>query len=161
MMTPELTLYAAQLQTLIDRVCQAVEELGGAQLNWRPPVAEANSVYVIATHTLGNAEAWVLGIACGQPIERDRPAEFRSSGADAAPIVARARDLQRRFDDALRALPDSALDELRDAPPYLWGAGEARQVSAREALIHVIEHASNHLGHIDLTRDLALANAKG
>ncbi len=158
-MTPELTLYAAQLQTLLDRVCQVVEGLDGAQLNWRPPVAEANSVYVIATHTLGNAEAWVLGIACGQAVERDRPAEFCSSGADAAPIVDRARDLQRRIGEALRALPDGALDNINEIPAHLSSA--PRRVSGREALIQVIEHASNHLGHIDLTRDLALASAKG
>ena len=160
-MTDELQLYAGQLKRSLERLCGAIEGLSEAQLNWRPPAPESNSIYVIATHILGNAEAWVLGIACGQPIERDRPAEFRAAGTDAAPIIARARDLSRRIDEALRDLSPESLDELREPRQRLWGAGTAEPVTGREALMHVIEHASIHLGQIDVTRDLALANAKG
>ena len=52
-----------------------------AQLNWRPAIEGANSAYVIAAHTIGNARAFVLGIACGRDMGRDRPAEFRASGS--------------------------------------------------------------------------------
>src|SRR3972149_2585702 len=69
------------------------EGLSGAQLVWRPPIDGANSAYVIAAHTLGNARAWVLGIACGKAVERDRPAEFRASGRDAADLLAHRREL--------------------------------------------------------------------
>jgi len=155
----ELGLYAAQLQQALDKLCERVEGLSSAQLNWKPPAPEANSIYVIATHTLGNAESWVLGIACGQPIERDRPAEFRAAGESARPIVEKARELGTRIDAALRALPEGTLGETRQAPPYLWGAGEARTVTVREALMHVVHHAANHLGHIDVTRDLAITVA--
>jgi len=160
-MASELDLYLAELHQLLDRLCQSVDGLSEAQLNWKPPAPEANSIYVIATHVLGNAEAWVLGIACGQPIERDRPAEFRAAGPDAAPIIARARDLSRRIEEALAALDEARVGELREAPPHLFGAGQPRSVTVREALMHVIEHAAIHLGQIDITRDLALANAKG
>ena len=160
-MNAELNLYLAELHRLLDSLCQNVDGLSEAQLNWKPPAPEANSIYVIATHVLGNAEAWVLGIACGQPIERDRPAEFRAAGPDATPIVARARDLTRRIEEALAALDEAKVGELREAPPHLFGAGQPRSVTVREALMHVIEHASIHLGQIDITRDLALANAKG
>ena len=160
-MASELDLYLAELHQLLDRLCQSVDGLSEAQLNWKPPAPEANSIYVIATHVLGNAEAWVLGIACGQPIERDRPAEFRAAGPDATPIVARARDLTRRIEKALAALDETKVGELREAPAQLFGAGQPRSVTVREALMHVVEHASIHLGQIDITRDLALANAKG
>ena len=156
-MASELDLYLAELHQLLDRLCQSVDGLSEAQLNWKPPAPEANSIYVIATHVLGNAEAWVLGIACGQPIQRDRPAEFRAAGPDAAPIIARARDLSRRIEEALAALDEAKVGELREAPPHLFGAGQPRSVTVREALMHVIEHASIHLGQIDVTRDLALA----
>src|SRR3990170_727275 len=102
-MNAELALYAAHLERSLDRLCSTIDGLSEAQLNWKPPAPEANSIYVIATHVLGNAEAWVLGIACGQPIDRDRPAEFRAAGPDAAPIVARARDLTRQIEEALAA----------------------------------------------------------
>ena len=70
---------------------------------------------------------------------------------------AKARELQSRIEAALRALPEGAFGEARQAPPYLWGAGDARNVTVREALMHVVHHAANHLGHIDVTRDLAIA----
>lgn len=159
-MTAESQLYNTQLQHLLDWLCSAIEGLSEEQLNWRPPAPEANSVYVIATHIMGNAEAWVLGIACGQPVERDRPAEFRAVGGDAAPIIARARELSRRFEEALSALPPSALDEVREAPQSLWGLGDPHPVTVRQALVLVLEHAASHLGQLDLTRDLALAAAK-
>ncbi len=159
-MTSEASLYAFALTRQLERLCQALDGLDGTLLNWRPAAPEANSMYVIATHVLGNAEAWVLGIACGQPIERDRPAEFAASGKDAAPIVARAHELARSFDEALAGLPDSALSATRPAPQILWGIGPAQPVTVREALMHVIEHASTHIGELHITRDLALASAK-
>ena len=159
-MTDEIAAYFAELQRAFDKLCAAIEGLDAATLNWKPPVPEANSVYVIATHLLGNAEAWVLGIACGQPIKRDRAAEFAASGDDAAALAERARDLLQRIEAALAALPDEALGQLRPSPQQLWGAGSAEPVTTREALLHVVQHANTHLGHIDVTRDLALAAAK-
>jgi uncharacterized damage-inducible protein DinB len=157
LMNPELDLYRTELKALLAKLCETLGGLSEAQLNWRPPVDESNSVYVIATHTLGNAEAWVLGIACGQPIERDRPAEFRASGASSEPLVAKAGALAGRIEEALADLSDGLLGEAREAPAQLFGAGQARPVTVREALLHVVEHASNHIGHIELTRDLARA----
>lgn len=156
-MTGELELYISELQRLLDRLCQGIDGLSEQQLNWRPAAPEANSIYIIATHILGNAQAWILGIACGEPIDRDRPAEFRAAGPDAAPIIEQARDLSRRIEQALAALPPASLDALREPRQRLWGAGTAEPVTGREAIMHVIEHAATHLGQIDVTRDLALA----
>ena len=154
-MSNELALYSNELHRLLDSLIESIGGMDEAQLNWRPPAPDANSCYVIATHVLGNLEAWVLGIACGQPIERDRPAEFKATGPNAAPIVTRARDLARSVEEALAALPPAALDEQRQPPKTLWGAGPPEPRTTREALMHVIEHAATHLGQIDITRDLA------
>jgi hypothetical protein len=159
-MTNEIAAYSRQLCSLLDRLCVAVQGLDEAQLNWRPPAPDTNSTYVISAHVLGNAEAWVLGIACGQTIERDRPGEFAAAGTDAAPLVARARDLAGRIEEALGALPGSALDEVRRPSRSLWGEGEPRPVTMREALIQTIDHAAVHLGQIEVTRDLARARAR-
>ena len=153
--SPELALYTSELQRLLRRLSEAVDGLDEAALNWRPPAPDANSAYVIATHTMGNLEAWVLGIACSRPVERDRPAEFVSSGADSAPLVARAHDLAQRFEEALRALPPSALDETREPNQAHWGIGRTAPVTVRQALMHAIEHAATHVGHLDVTLDLA------
>ncbi len=144
-----------QLQSILTRLCDCLEGLSEAQLNWRPPIDGANSVYVIVAHTLGNARAWVLGIACGQPMGRDRPAEFRASGRDAAQLLESAKRLLPEVDAALAALEPSELDRRLVPPRDLWGEGEPREISVREALLHVVEHASLHLGELYLTRDWA------
>jgi len=157
-MNAELTVYTEELKHLLDRLVQSLEGLTGEQLNWRPPAPETNSIFVIATHTMGNLEAWVLGIVCAQPIERDRPAEFASSGQDAAPLVARARELGRRFEEALATLSEP-LDAMREPQQQHWGIGQTRPVSIREGFMHTIEHAAIHLGEIGVTRDLIRAGA--
>jgi uncharacterized damage-inducible protein DinB len=156
-MTNELTLYLNQLKLSFERFCAVLEGLTEAQLNWKPAAAEANSIFVIATHVLGNAQGWVLGICCGQPIDRDREAEFRAAGPDAAPLIARARELYGQIERALAELDAASLDEMREARQRLWGAGTAEPVTGRQALMHAIDHFSIHTGQIQITRDLALA----
>jgi uncharacterized damage-inducible protein DinB len=158
-MTTEMEQYIKELGRLFDKLCQAIEGLSEQQLNWHPPAPDANSIYVIATHTLGNARAWILGIACEQPIERDRQAEFRASGPDAAPLATAARALLAEMEHSLRALPPASLDEPREPSQQLRGVGAAEPLTGRGAITHVISHAATHLGQIELTRDLALANA--
>jgi hypothetical protein len=152
----ELTSLASQLEHILERVRGAVDGLDEAQLNWRP-APDTNSIYVLATHILGNAEAWVLGIACQQPIERDRGAEFRSTGPDPSAIVAKAHELGHRFAAAFDALPSSDLDLNRkpasSSLSSLQGAGSAEPVTARDAILQVIRHGSEHLGHIAVTRE--------
>jgi uncharacterized damage-inducible protein DinB len=158
-MDAEIGTYSRELQSLLARVCGCLDGLDGAQLNWRPPVAGANSAYVIASHAVGNVRAWVLGIACGQPVERDRPAEFRASGRDSSALVADAQRLSSEIDVALSALAPSALDRRLVPPQSLWGEGDPYEISVREAIMHVVEHASLHLGQLQITRDMALGRS--
>jgi hypothetical protein len=159
-MDAEIEGYRRQIRALLERVCACLEGLSEVQLNWRPPMHGANSAYIIAAHTLGNARAWVLGIACGWPIERDRPAEFEASGPDAADLRAQAQRLSNDIDAALAALAPSALDQRLLPAKSLWGEGEPREISVRQALLEVVEHASIHLGQLQITRDLALQESR-
>jgi hypothetical protein len=154
-MTSEIAVCTGQLRSLLDRLCGTVQGLSEAQLNWRPPIDGANSAYVVMTHTLANARAWVLGIACGRPIERDRPAEFRASGRDASALLAEAQRLSNEIAAALSALSPSDLEQRVVPAQSLWGEGEPHEISRRGAILHVIEHASIHLGHLQMTRDWA------
>jgi len=152
----EIETYSRQIRSILERVCACLEGLNQSQLNRRPAIDGANSAYVIAAHTLGNARAWVLGIACGRPIERDRPAEFRASGRDASALLAEANRLSDEIAAALAALSPSDLEQRVVPAASLWGEGEPHEISRREAILHVIEHASIHLGHLHMTRDWAL-----
>jgi uncharacterized damage-inducible protein DinB len=149
----EIETYSTYIRKQIADIHAALKGLSNEQLNQRPSVPGANSGYVIATHVLGNARAWVLGIACGQPLSRDRPAEFASSGTYEA-LGKAACALSGEISEALEALDPSTLDDRFVPPQEMWGEGEPGEVSRRGALAHVLEHASMHLGQIHLTRDL-------
>jgi hypothetical protein len=156
-MQSELAAYQASIDKRLEQICDCLDGMTAAQLNFRPPIDGANSAWVLATHTLGNARAWVLGIACGQPAGRDRPAEFASAGDDAAALRADARRFSREMAAALARLSAADLD-LRLVPSKeLWGDNEPHEITVRDALLQVIEHASLHLGHLQVTRDLALS----
>ncbi len=155
-----MEVYIAELQRLLNRLGRCLDGLGEAELNWRPPAPDANSLYVIATHVLGNAEAWVLGIICGQPVHRDRDAEFRARGADASVLTSRACHLSEAFAEALHSLPASALEEMRRPAPPLLGIGPAEELTVREALMRVLVHLLMHVGQMQITHDLAVAANK-
>ncbi len=158
-MDAEIETYSRWIRSLLKRVLACLEGLSEAQLNRRPPIDGANSTYVIAAHTLGCARAWVLGIACGQAIGRDRPAEFRAAGSYAE-LATATRDLSGEIEAGLAALPPAALERRFTPSQELWGEDEAYEISIREALIEVVEHASIHLGQLQVTRDLALREAQ-
>jgi hypothetical protein len=155
-MDDEVAVYSSQLISLLRRVARTVEGLSEAELNYRPPAPDTNSAFVLATHMVANLEGWVLGIVCGENVRRDREAEFAAAGADAAPLVAAAEALSERFEVALGGLPPGRLDELLTPDPNQWGTGAPSEISARRALAAAIVHNAGHLGHLEVTRDLAV-----
>ena len=152
-MNPEIETYSKYIRKQIADVHAALKGLSEEQLNQRPDVPGANSGYVIATHVLGNARAWVLGIVCGQPLRRDRPGEFASAGTYEE-LAKAACALSGEIDAALAALDASTLDDRFVPLQELWGEGEAQEITRREGLAHVLEHAAMHLGQIQVTRGL-------
>jgi len=152
-MKPEIETYGKYIGKQIEEILAVLNGLSEEQLNRRPDLPGANSGFVIATHVFGNARAWILGIACGQPLRRDRPGEFVSRGTyDELEKAAGA--LSDETNAALAQLDASTLGDRLSPTQELWGEGEAHQITRREALAHVLEHASMHLGQIQLSRDL-------
>lgn len=136
-------------QTL-DQLAGAMEGLSVEELNWRPPAPGANSIYVLANHTFGNVRWSVLELLGGQPVGRDREAEFQSM-ADASNVPtpgwpALRSDLKR----VMAGLQPTAMDAFYAHPVF-------GDVNGRELLVVVIRHAAEHLGHAGVTRDLVLA----
>jgi uncharacterized damage-inducible protein DinB len=92
--------------------------------------------------------------------QRDRAAEFAATGADAMRLRDELASLTTRIADALGAMAQEQLERRFVPPQELWGGGRvAHEITPRYALLHVIEHASLHLGHLELTRDMALQHA--
>lgn len=65
-----------------------------------------------------------------------------------------ADSLSADIEAALAAFEPRRLDERLLPSRELWAEGEPQEISRREALAHVLEHASMHLGQAQLTADL-------
>lgn len=140
------TFTAAILRSL-DRINAACQGMEPGALAWRPNVPNANSLGMIATHSIGNAEDRVLGIAFQQPLApRDRAAEFEAPLQSARAIAARLDDVRRRVEGVAADYRVRLTDE-RDHP-------ERGRVSVLEVLLHAARHAAEHAGEAELTRRL-------
>lgn len=148
--TTEALVFWRYIASSLDRLVALLDRLDAANLDWRPPAPETNSLLALATHTLGNAEENLLETLGGQPIGRDRAGEFAARDGSAAAVAARWTALRPRLAAALAGLPAGALDAPRPHPRR--GA-----ITGREVLIVVARHAAEHLGQAALTRDLLRA----
>lgn len=150
-MERELRAFNLAMRGSLERVIACLEGLSEEQLNWRPPAPETNSLYVLTTHIMGNAEENILGVACGLPVERDRESEFLARGETAEQLIQQARELTARIEGALERLSSAVLDTERDHP-------RRGRITAREALLVAARQAAEHVGQMELTRDLAKAD---
>ena len=149
----EIQLYVEQLQERIAAIGAALDGLTDEQVSRVPDLAEANSL--IATHALECARSYVLKIACGLDVGRDRPAEF-ASNKSADELRALARQIGPEIKQALDEMDPSRLDARSVPKQKVWGTGQPREVSGRWALAHMVAHLSVHLGQMQITRDLVL-----
>ncbi len=133
----------------VNRILECLDGLPEEDLNWRP-LESANSLYALATHTLGNAEENLLGILCCQAVNRQREAEFSIQGNSLEHLLHEWGELQKRIESALDQLSVTKLDRLHDHP-------RRGQLTGREVMIIVTRHAAEHMGHAQLTRDLLFA----
>ena len=140
----------------VDQMSEIVTALGDDLANRKPALPGANSPYAILRHCLGVMEFWGGEVVAGREVIRDRPAEFRAHGP-AADLAAAARKALDQF----RA--DAATADF--AGPVRGGAErnkdlfELELTSQGHALLHVLEEVTQHLGQMELTRDVLRAAA--
>jgi uncharacterized damage-inducible protein DinB len=137
------------VQVLREARALALKNLDGLTadaLNWHPLPDETNSLYALAVHLLGAERRW-LHLEVGQrKVERDREAEFRARGDELAPLRSMYDAVASESEEILALLDESAMNALRGKAPD--------EHSVRWCILHVIEHYSEHLGQMRLTRQL-------
>lgn len=138
------------LRASMQRLLGALEELSPEQLNWKPEAEGANSLFVLATHTMGNIAENVLEILGGRPVGRDREAEFRAGGDSAEALAQRWEELRRQVEPVLTGLTGADLERDYRHP-------RRGQVSGYTVCFVVADHAAEHAGQAELTRDLLRA----
>lgn len=154
-MIPELDHYAQAFEQLHADAARALDGLSAEALNWRPLEGDesTNSLAMTLTHLAGSERYWVGEVAGEQPAHRDREAEFRARAASAAELTALLDQAGALTRQTLERLPPEKLEEtvaLRD-----------RTVTRRWAVLHALEHIAIHIGHMQLTRQLWLAQGGG
>jgi uncharacterized damage-inducible protein DinB len=152
-MLKEIQGYLTKLGEMRSQIKAQLEGLPPEALDWRP-TREAgdlatNSLAVIAAHVAGSQTYWLKEVIHRQSVLRDRDAEFATQGVRAQELMARLDAVGRVTEEVLSPFGDAHLDEGRKY--------RDRQVSVRWAILHVIEHTCQHLGHMQLTRQLWLA----
>ena len=129
----------------VGRVIGATDGLSASQLAWTPAAKEANSLLVLAAHTVGAAERHILVHIAGRKPGGSRDEEFAAK-ADVAGVRARWEGVKRGIVEVLDDLPPGRLDE--DI------VGPVSTSSVQAMLVHAIAHAAEHAGQAELTRDL-------
>jgi hypothetical protein len=144
--------YLWYADTALEGMVGIVKALGDQRANQTPELPGANSPYAILTHCLGVMEFWGGQVIAGRQIERDRDAEFVATGSVSDLIVRSrtARDqLVRDLENFDPAAPPRGLVDREDlAIPVGRTQGGA--------LFHIYEELSQHLGQMEITRDIVM-----
>ena len=126
-------------------------ELGDSLVNDVPQLPGANTAYQLVFHCCGMLEWWSREAILGEPVGRDRAAEFEASGT--------VTQLRERVEQVARQLQEDLARTDLDAPLRGGRAdydGTPIAASARGALLHALEELAQHHGHLEITRDLLL-----
>jgi uncharacterized damage-inducible protein DinB len=129
------------LQELWPRTCQCLEMLTDEQIWWRAQET-SNSIGNLLLHLNGNVRQWLVTPLGGASSERNRSAEF----AERQSIP--RHDLRDRLDATLRNV-DEILRQIDPAAlSRTYDIQNQKDVTALEAIYHVVEHFSMHYGQI-------------
>jgi hypothetical protein len=152
-MIKEIQGYLTTMNVLRDQIKSVLEGLPEEALDWRPIDGEGelatNSLGVVVTHLAGSGTYLIKEIVGGQPVHRDREAEFATQRVNASALKARLDGAVKIVEEVLSPLKEGQMEEDRKY--------RDRTAKVRWIILHVIEHTAQHLGHMQLTRQLWLA----
>jgi uncharacterized damage-inducible protein DinB len=139
--------YLNLLQDCHNGILEALEGLPPAALDWVPG-QDMNSISVLVFHLTGAERFWIGDIAAQDPTERDRDAEFRVHDVEMDVLKKRLVD---NLDYARRVLDKMSLQDLEASRVR---PSDGHEFSVAWALLHALDHATSHLGQIQITRQL-------
>jgi uncharacterized damage-inducible protein DinB len=139
--------YVERLQNCHNDILRAVDGLTASALDWAPG-PDMNSISVLVVHLTGAERFWIGDVAAQEPSDRVRDEEFKVKGLD-------SDALKKRLDDTL-AYARTTLEKftLQDLDTPRRSPQTDREFTMAWALLHALEHATEHLGQIQLTRQL-------
>jgi hypothetical protein len=155
-MLKEIEIYLTVLSDLRNQIKTLLEQFPDQALDWRPIEGEGematNSAAVMALHLAGSENFFMREVISGQPVHRDRGAEFIAKGVAKAELKRRLEAGDALARSVLSPLTSAQLEESRK-----WGD---RTETVRRVILIVIAHFANHLGHMQLTHQLWLTRSR-
>ena len=133
--------YLQRLEGLQHRLHKDVRDLPAEAMDWSPG-PQMNSVAVLLAHIAGVLHEGI-DIALDDPPDRVREQEFQTRGVLSAEML---RRLDAIIDYARSALPRLGLEDLDKERQ-----DEDATITCGWALLHALEHAYLHLGHLQVT----------
>jgi uncharacterized damage-inducible protein DinB len=132
----------AKLRRQSGQVEECLAKLTPEQV-WQRGGESQNAVGNLLLHLTGNIREWILTGVAGEPLHRNRDAEFAARGG-VAPVTL-IRDLRDTIDKASNVIASLPPDRLMEMLSI-----QGHEVSVLEAIYHVVEHFSGHAGQIIL-----------
>jgi uncharacterized damage-inducible protein DinB len=131
---------AEELEQLCSRIETCLDKLSPEQI-WARGSENANAAGNLALHLAGNVRQWILHGAGGQPDVRQRDLEFETKGGlDPDELKRRLRSTVEEAAALIRTLPPERLLDRVMIQKY--------DVTVIEAVLHVVDHFSQHTGQI-------------
>lgn len=139
--------YSARLQALHDEMDKTLAGLPAEALAWSPG-AEMNGMALLAVHVAG-AERYMIGdLLGGDPSGRDRDQEFATQGGD-------AEELRGQLAAVLaHSLPVLARLTPEDLTRVVYSRIHQREFDGAYVLLRALDHIAEHVGHMQMTRQL-------
>ncbi len=135
---------ATARQKLLDefwpRTCACLDSLNDEQIWWRPN-EESNSIGNLLLHLNGNVQQWIVTPLGRREDTRDRDAEFAERAHVSASVLRSLLDKTlAEVEEILQRLTPEDLEERHHIQNH--------DVTALQAIFHVVEHFAMHHGQI-------------
>lgn len=143
--------YLAFCDSSLDAYAGIIRELGDPHVNAVVPEVEgSNAAFATVAHVVGVMGRWARTVNRGVVVPRDRDAEFTATGTADEALALLARGRARLHEDVRAADPEAA--------PVNPPAGREDEYPTQgDVLLHVYEELAQHLGQLEVTRDVLLA----
>jgi uncharacterized damage-inducible protein DinB len=124
----------------LPKLKHCLEDMSEEDVWWRPN-EQSNSVGNLVLHLCGNMRQWILNSIGDAQFDRDRDAEFAERRPK--PKAELIASIEGTVNEVARVLGDLAPDSLLKRFPV-----QTYSTSRLQAIYHVVEHFSYHLGQI-------------
>lgn len=149
----KLTPYLANVGEILDGYDTALDTLDDSTVNASAVPGTVNSAFGLVAHVHGMAHYWGGSLIAGEDHPRDREAEFHATGT-----VAEAHDLVEVVRERMPSWAEIALTEgVRNPTAKGTSRSDAESASPEWVLDHMLHELAQHLGHLEVCRDVVLA----